>query len=66
MLVQNIGSLVVAREKTYGCYETNMQKMRRKSFFYTRFELFGWLIGKNDGQKKSSAYLADLPSPPAK
>ena len=25
--------------------------MRRKSFFETRFELLGWEIGKNDGQK---------------
>ena len=41
-----------------------MQKMRRKSFFETRFELLGWEIGKNDGQKNSSAYLPDLPSPP--
>ena len=41
-----------------------MQKMKRKSFFETRFELLGWEIGKNDGQKNSSAYLPDLPSPP--
>ena len=32
-----------------------MQKMRRKSFFDTRFE--------NDVKENSSAYLPDLPSP---
>ena len=31
--------------KTYGCYGANLHKMRRKSFFETRFELFGWEIG---------------------
>jgi len=50
--------------KSYGCYGTNMQKMRRKNFFETRFELLGWEIGKNDSKKNSSAYLPDLPSPP--
>ena len=41
-----------------------MQKMRRKSFFETGFELLGWEIGRNDVKKNSSAYLPDLPSPP--
>ena len=39
-----------------------MQKMRRKSFFYTRFELLGWEICGNDGRKNSSVYLPHLPS----
>ena len=51
MLVHNIASLVVAREKTCGCYGTNMQKIWRKSFFDTRLELLGWEIGENDGKK---------------
>ena len=30
MLAQSMASLVVATEKTYGCYGTNIQKMSRK------------------------------------
>ena len=63
MLVRNIASLVVAREKTCGCYGTNMQKIWRKSFFDTRLELLGWEIGENDGKKNSSAYLPHVPCP---
>jgi len=55
---------VVAREKTYGCYGTNMQNVRRKSFFDTIFDLLGWEIGGNDGKINSSAFLPDLPSAP--
>ena len=64
MLVKIMASLVVAREKTYGCYGTNMQKMRRKNFFETRFELFGCEMGQKDVKKNSSAYLPHVPSPP--
>ena len=42
---------MVAKKKRYGCYGTNMMKMRRKSFFENGFELLGWEIGQNDVKK---------------
>ena len=57
MLLQNMANLVVDSKKTYVCYGTNMQKMRRKMFFHTRFELIEWA---SDGKIKSSAYFSDL------
>ena len=51
MLVQNMASLVVAREKIYGCYGTNVQKMRRKSFLTPDLNFFDGICGKSAGEK---------------
>ena len=55
-----MASLVVAMEKTYDCYGTNIQEMRRKNSFNTR--LLDSEKGGNDGKINFSPYLPDLPS----
>ena len=48
MLVQNIASLVVAREKNIWLLWNKHAEDWAEEFFLTRFELFGWEIGQNE------------------
>ena len=65
MFVQNMASLVVAKEKNIWLLWNKYAEDEEEEFFWDQIWTSWVAIGKNDGQKNSSAVLPDLPSPPA-